>query len=49
MLLRARVYVPRAQAVAGTGVARIFVLTGPSFGENVAPLAVEVDLILNGE
>ncbi|KAK4236617.1 hypothetical protein C8A03DRAFT_35473 [Achaetomium macrosporum] len=44
-----RVYVPRASSVAGAGVARIFVLTGPAFGENVRPLAVEVDLILNGE
>ncbi|KAK3309446.1 uncharacterized protein B0T15DRAFT_545221 [Chaetomium strumarium] len=44
-----RVYVPRAQTVAGAGVARIFVLTGPEFGEKVRRLAVEVDLILNGE
>lgn len=35
--------------VAGSGVARIFVATGPAYRENVTALAVEVDLILNGE
>ncbi|KAK3988041.1 hypothetical protein QBC44DRAFT_399386 [Cladorrhinum sp. PSN332] len=43
-----RVYIPRAISVGGSGVARIFVLTGRSYGENVPSLAVEVDLILNG-
>ncbi|KAK4098372.1 hypothetical protein N658DRAFT_221306 [Parathielavia hyrcaniae] len=46
-----RVYIPRASAVSGSGVARMFVLTGPSYGqtEAIPPLAVEVDLLLNGE
>ncbi|KAK3899744.1 hypothetical protein C8A05DRAFT_36622 [Staphylotrichum tortipilum] len=43
-----RVYLPQANSVAGSGVARIFVLTGPRYGHNVEPLAVEVDLILSG-
>ncbi|KAK0744602.1 hypothetical protein B0T21DRAFT_344782 [Apiosordaria backusii] len=43
-----RVYMPRANAVAGSGVARIFVLTGRAYGQDVPTLAVEVDLILNG-
>ncbi|KAK3899651.1 hypothetical protein C8A05DRAFT_17934, partial [Staphylotrichum tortipilum] len=44
-----RVYLPRPAAVAGSGVARLFVLTGPAYDEPVPPLAVEVDLILSGE
>jgi hypothetical protein len=44
-----RVYLPRAMTVAASGVARMFVLIGPEYGEAVQPhLAVEVDLILNG-
>lgn len=44
----ASVYLPRPLAVAGSGVARIFVLTGPAYNEPVVPLAVEADLILSG-
>ncbi|KAK4195489.1 hypothetical protein QBC40DRAFT_352514 [Triangularia verruculosa] len=44
-----RTYIPRAAAVAGSGVARMFVLTGRSYGQNVSNLAVEMDLILNGQ
>ncbi|KAI0888617.1 uncharacterized protein GGS22DRAFT_184195 [Annulohypoxylon maeteangense] len=42
-----RIYRPRPTA-ASTGIARVFVLTGPSYGEQVEPLPVLVDLILAG-
>ncbi|KAI1455991.1 hypothetical protein F4805DRAFT_459256 [Annulohypoxylon moriforme] len=42
-----RIYRPRPTA-ASTGIARIFVLTGPAYGEQVEPLPVLVDLILAG-
>ncbi|KAI2466802.1 hypothetical protein F4781DRAFT_434017 [Annulohypoxylon bovei var. microspora] len=42
-----RIYRPRPTA-ASTGIARIFVLTGPAYGEPVDPLPVLVDLILAG-
>ncbi|KAI1444748.1 hypothetical protein F5Y02DRAFT_389048 [Annulohypoxylon stygium] len=42
-----RIYRPRPTA-ASTGIARVFVLTGPAYGEQVEPLPVLVDLILAG-